>query len=94
MIHTIKGVSVVNEADIFLEFPCFIYDPIDVDNLISGSSAFSKSSLKSWKLMVHILLKPVLENFEHYFASVPSQYKEANTLPSLVTRETLLLLEG
>ena len=53
----------------FLEFPCFFYDPTDVDNLISGSSAFSKSSLKIWKFMVHVLLKPGMENFEHYFAT-------------------------
>ena len=70
--HTVKGFSVVNEAEIhvFLEFSYFFYDPTDVGNLISGSSAFSKSSLNIWKLMVHILLKPLLENFEHYFASV------------------------
>ena len=72
VIHTVKGFSIVNEAevDVFLEFSCFFYDLMDVGNLISGSSAFSKSSLNIWKLMVHILLKPVLENFEYYFASV------------------------
>ena len=72
MIHTVKGFSVVNEAavDIFLEFSCFFYDPTDVGNLISGSSAFSKSSLNIWKFPVHVLLKPGLEDFEHYFASV------------------------
>ena len=72
VIHTVKGFSVVNEAevDVFLEFPCFYYDPTDVGNLISGSSAFSKSSLNIWKFLVHILLKPSLENFEHYFASM------------------------
>ena len=72
MIHTVKGFSVVNEAEvnIFLEFPCFLHDPRDVGNLISGSSAFSKTSLNIWKFMVHILLKPGLENFEHYFASM------------------------
>ena len=72
VIHTIKGFSIVNEAevDVFLEFPCFFYDPAYVGNLISGSSAFSKSSLNIWKFMVHILLKPGLENFEHYFTSV------------------------
>ena len=58
------------EVDFFLEFSCFFYDPTDVGNLISGSSAFSKSSLDVWKLTVHILLKPGLENLEHYFASV------------------------
>ena len=72
LIHTVKGYSVVNEAevDVFLEFPCFFYDPTDVDNLNSGSSAFAKSSLNIWMFSVDILLKPGLENFEHYFASV------------------------
>ena len=75
VIPTVKGFSVVNEAevDVFLlsmELSNFFYDPTDVDNLISGSSAFSKSSLNIWKFMVHILLKPGLENFEHYFATV------------------------
>ena len=62
----------VNEAeiDIFLELPCFLYDPMNVANLISGSSAFSKMSLTIWKFSVHVLLKPGLENFEHYFASM------------------------
>ena len=72
VIHTVKGFSIVNEAevDVFLEFSCYFYDPIDVGNLISGSSAFSKSSLNIWKFMVHVLLKPGVENFEHYFAGV------------------------
>ena len=72
VIHTVKGFSVVNEAevDVFLEFSCFFYDPVDVSNLISGSSAFSKSSLNIWKFSVHVLLKPGLENFEHDFTSV------------------------
>ena len=72
VIHTIKGLSLVNEAEVdaFLEFSCFFCDPMDVGNLISGSSAFSKSSLNIWKFLVYILLKPSLENFEHYFASV------------------------
>ena len=72
MNHTVKGFDVVNEAeiDVFLEHSCFFYDPTDVGNLISGSSAFTKSSLNMWKFTVHILLKPGLENFEHYFASV------------------------
>ena len=72
VIHTVKGFSVVNETevDIFLEFSCFLYNPMDVGNLISGSSAFSKSSLNIWKFTVHVLLKPGLKNFEHYFASV------------------------
>ena len=70
MIHTVKGFSIVNEAeiDIFLEFPCFFYHPIDIGSLISGSSAFSKSSLNIWKFTVHMLLKHGLENFEPYFA--------------------------
>ena len=68
MIHTVKGFGLVNEAevDVFLEFSCFFYDPTDVGNLISGSSAFSRSSLNIRKFMVHILLKPGLENFKHY----------------------------
>ena len=70
--HRVKGFGVVNktEVDVFLELSCFFYDPTDVGNLISGSSAFSKSSLNIWKFAVHVLLKPGLENFEHYFASV------------------------
>ena len=72
MIHTVKGFGIVNKAeiDIFLELSCFFDDPTDVDNLISRSSAFSKSSSNIWMFMVHILLKPGLENFEHYFISV------------------------
>ena len=77
VIHTVKGFSIVNEAevDVFLEFSCFFDDPTDADNLISGSSAFSKSSLNIWKFSVHILLlNPSLENFEHYFTSVWNEY--------------------
>ena len=72
MIHTVKGFGVVNKAeiDVFLELSCFFDDPTDIGNLISGFSAFSKSSLSIWKFTVHILLKPGLENFEHYFASM------------------------
>ena len=72
VIHTVKGFGIVNKAevDVFLELSCFFNDPVDVGNLISGSSAFTKSSLNIWKFMVHILLKPGLENFEHHFASV------------------------
>ena len=72
MINTVKGFSIVNEAevDVFLKFPGFFYDPPNVGSLISGSSAFSKSSLNIWKFMVYVLLKPGLETFEHYFASV------------------------
>ena len=69
MIHTVKGFGIVNKAeiDVFLELSSFLDDPADVGNLISGSSAFSKTSLNIWKFTVHILLKPGLENFEHYF---------------------------
>ena len=69
---TVKGFSVVNEAevDVFLQFPCFSYDPSDVGNLISGSSAFSKSILNIWRFLVHILLKPNLKDFAHYLASM------------------------
>ena len=72
MIHRVKGFSVVNEAvvDVFLEFFCFFCDPVDVGNLNSGSSASSKSNLNILKSTVHVLLKPDLENFEHYFASM------------------------
>ena len=72
VIHTVKGFGIVNKAeiDVFMELSCFLYDPADVGNLISGSSAFFKTSLKIWKFMVHLLLKPCLENFEHYFTSV------------------------
>ena len=71
VIHIVKGFGVVNkvEVDVFLELSCFFYDPIAVGNLISGSSAFLKPSLNIWKFSVHILLKPGLENFEHYSAS-------------------------
>ena len=70
VIYTVKDFSIVNEADFFLEFSSFIDDPMDVGNLVSGSSAFSKSSLTIWEFMVYVLLKPGLENFDHYFASV------------------------
>ena len=72
VIHTVKGFSVVNKAevDVFLELFCFFYDPVDGGNLISGSSAFSKSSLNIWKFPVHSLLKPGLPDVEHYFASM------------------------
>ena len=72
MIHTIKRFGLVNKAeiDVFLKLSCFLDDPMDVGNLISGSSSFSKTSLNIWKFIVHVLLKPGLENFEHYFASV------------------------
>ena len=72
VIHTVKGFGIVSkgEVDVFLEPSCSFNDPTDVGNLISGSSSFSKSSLNIWKFMVHVLLKPGLENFEYYFASV------------------------
>ena len=73
MIHIVKGFDIVNKAEIDFfggELSYFFYDPADVGNLISGSSAFSETSLNIWKFMVHILLKPGLENFEHYFTSV------------------------
>ena len=71
VIHTVKGFSIVNEAvHGFLELSCFLYDPTDVDNLLSGSSAFSKSGLYTWKFSVHILLKPNLKDFEHNLMSI------------------------
>ena len=72
VIHIVKGFGIVNKAeiDVFLKLSCFFDGPRDVGNLISGSFAFSKYSLNMWKFMVHILSKPGLENFEHYFASV------------------------
>ena len=72
MIHTVKGFGVVNKAeiDVFLELSCFFDDPVNVGNLISGSSAFSKTSMNIRKFTVHVLLKPGLENFEHYFTSL------------------------
>ena len=72
VIHIVKGFSIVNksEVNVLLEFSCFFYDPEHVGNLISGSSAFSKSSLNVWKFLVHVLLNPRLENFQHYFASM------------------------
>ena len=77
VIYTVKRFGIVNKAevDVFLEFSCFFFDPMNVGNLLSGSSAFSKSSLNIWKFMVHVLLKPGLENFEHYF---PSMQDECN----------------
>ena len=72
MIHTVKGFSIVNEteADVFLEFSCFFYDPTDIGNLISGSSAFSKSNFNILKFSVHLLLKPSLKDFEHNLVSM------------------------
>ena len=72
VIHTVKGFGIVNKAeiDVFLELSCFLNDPVDVGNLISGSSAFSKTSLNTWKFTIRVLLKPGLENFKYYFTSV------------------------
>ena len=72
VVHTVKDFGIVNKAklDVLLEFSCFFDDPGDFGNLVSGSSAFSRSSLNIWKFMVHVLLKPGLENFEHYFTSM------------------------
>ena len=76
VIHTVKGFGIVNKAeiDVFLELSCFFDDPVYVGNLISSSSTFSKSSLNIWRFLVHILLKPGLENFEHYFTSMWDDY--------------------
>ena len=75
VINMFKGFGIVNKAevDVFLKLSCFFNDPTDVGNLIFGSSAFSKASLNIWKFAVHVLLKPVLENFEHFFASVSDE---------------------
>ena len=75
VIHTVKDFGIVNKAeiDVFLELSCFFDDPVDVGNLVSGSSAFSKTSLNIWKFRVHVLLKPGLENFEHYFTSMSDE---------------------
>jgi len=75
VVHTVKSFGIVNKAvvDVFLELSCFFEDLVDVDNLISGSSAFSKSNLNIWKFTVHLLLKSGLENFEHYFASMQDE---------------------
>ena len=71
MVHTVEGFGIVNKMeDVFLELSCFYSDPVDVGNLISGSSAFSKTSMNMWKFTVHVFLKHDLENFEHYFTSM------------------------
>ena len=76
MIHTAKGFRVANETevDVFLEFPCFFFDPANVGNLISGFSSFSKSSLYIWKFLVHVLLKPNLKDFEYYLARMWNEH--------------------
>ena len=80
VIHTVKGFGIVNKAeiDVFLELSCFFHDPADVGKLISGSSAFSKTSLNIRKFTVHVFLKPGLENFEHYFTSVVKRLSISN----------------
>ena len=90
VIYTVKAFGVINKAevDVFLELPCFFDDPTEVGNLTSGSSAFSKSSLNIWKFTVHILLKPSLENFEHYFASM---WNECNRMVVLTFLDIVLL---
>ena len=82
VIHTVNSFGIVNKAEVevFLELSCFFNDPTDVDTLISGSSAFLKSGLNIWKFMVHVLLKPGLENFEHYFASVWDEFQLCGSL--------------
>ena len=92
VIHTVKGFGIVNKAeiDVFLELSCFFHDPVDVGNLISDSSAFSKTSLNIWKFTVHILLKPGLENFDHYFTILGGKKLEAFPL-RLGTRQGCLL---
>ena len=84
VIHTVEGFGIVNKAEIhvFLEFSCFFDDPADVGNLISGSSAFSKTSLNIRKFTVHVLLKPGLENFEHYFANMFSSVQFSRSVMS------------
>ena len=79
VIHTVKGFGIVNKAeiDVFLELSCCFDDPVDVGNLVSGSSAFSKTSLNNWKFMVHVLLKPGLENFEHSISHTDSIREES-----------------
>ena len=79
MIYTVKGFSVLSESevDVFLEFSCFSYDSVDVGNLISGSSAFSKPTLYIWKFLVHILLKPSLKDFEHHLTSMENECNRA-----------------
>ena len=108
VIHTVKGFVIVNKAeiDVFLELFCFFDDPVDVGNLISGSSAFSKTSLNTWKFTVYVLLKPGLENLEHYqprnqtlnscipyfFQVGDSKLKETFSSPSIQHSVNLLLL--
>ena len=92
MIYTVKGFSVLNETEggVFLEFSCFFRDPMDVGNLISDSSAFSRSSLYIWKFLVHILLKPNSEDFEHDLAGMWNECNFAVAWPVWATREAIL----
>ena len=89
--HTVKGCSVVNEADVFLEFCCFFDDPVDVHNLISCSSSFSKYSLYTWKFLIHVLLKPRVKDFEHYLASM---WNECNCVVISIFFGTAFLWDG
>ena len=91
VIHTVKGFGIFNKAaiDVFLELSCFFHDPADIGNLISGSSAFSKTSLTIWKFTVHVLLKPGLENFEHYFTITVQLMTAAAATKSLQSCLTL-----
>ena len=73
VIHTVKGYRVINETDFFLEFPCFLYDPVNVGNLTSGSSVFFKLSLYIWRFSIHVLLKPSLKDFEYNLISVQNE---------------------
>ena len=94
VIHTVKGFGLVNKAeiDVFLELSCFFDDPVDGGNLISGSFAFSKTSLNNWKFKVHILLKPGLENFEHYFTSSQQRWPTPTSSNTHWTPVTLCCL--
>ena len=86
MIHKDKGFSIVNgtEVDVFLEFPCFLHDPVNAGNLISGSSAFSKPSLDVWKFLVHVTLKSNMQDFEHNLTSMGDECQLSGTKHSLV----------
>ena len=85
VIHTVKGIGIVNKAetDVFLELSCFFDDPADVGNWLSGSSAFSKTSLNIWKFSVHVLLKRSLKDFEHYLASVYQHWSDCEEIPHI-----------
>ena len=95
--HTVKGFGIVNKAevDVFLELSCLLDDPADVGNLIFGSSTFSKSCLNIWKFMVHVLLKPDLENSEHYFTSVSDECMlQLKKLPHITTKDPEMPQKG